>query len=438
MAEFVIEGGHRLSGSIPVYGSKNAALPLLAASLLTVEPVRLTNMPRIRDVATMLSLLKELGARVERAEYAIEITAAALEPAGALNGEAVSRLRGSILLLGALLGRFKTVRLPRPGGDIIGARPIDVHLDAFRQLGARIKESGAMVQIDGTRAQAGEVVLREFSVTATENTLLFAATLPGTTTIHVAATEPHVTALANLLNAMGAHISGAGTHTITVVGSRRLGGAAFHNIPDMLEAGLFILLAAATESRLSVEGVPSDDLRLFFKKLDDIGVAYTLDHTARRVTVEPAKLSAFTMQSLPHPGIPTDLQAPFAVLASRSHGTSLIHDPLYEDRFKHIVELQKMGAKAVICDPHRVVIEGPQELTGRVIPGLDIRAGATLIMAGLIAQGETVIQDAEIIERGYADLTERLQALGARISRREADKEETAWVQHTATAARRD
>jgi UDP-N-acetylglucosamine 1-carboxyvinyltransferase len=368
----------------------------------------------------MLSLLKSIGVEVERADSEVILTARSLTPEN-LSAEAVGRLRGSILLLGALLGRLKEVRLPRPGGDIIGARPIDVHLDAFRQLGAEIREeAGDIIYINSTPAKAGRVVLREFSVTATENILMLAATLPGMTTIDVAATEPHVVALAELLNAMGARITGAGTHTIVVEGTPTLTGADFTNIPDMLEAGLFILMAAATRSPLRVEQVPIDDLQLFFKKLDDIGIKYTLERGEAAVIVEPAeKLAAFKMQSLPHPGIPTDLQAPFAVLATQARGTSLIHDPLYEDRFKHIVELQKMGARAVICDPHRVVVEGPQQLTGRTIPSLDIRSGATLIMAGLVAQGETIIQQAEIIERGYARLVERLQAIGAQIRRQE-------------------
>ena len=420
MAYFVIQGGRKLHGSIPVYGSKNAALPLLAASLLTDQPLRLGNIPEIRDVDTMLSLLESIGVSIERNGEAVRLTADNVRPEQ-LAAEAVGRLRGSILLLGALLGRFKEVRLPRPGGDIIGGRPIDVHLDAFRQLGARVSEEQAdLISIDSSAARAGTVVLREFSVTATENVLLLAATMPGITTIHVAATEPHVIALAQLLSAMGARISGAGTHTVVIEGVPNLTGADFANIPDMLEAGLFILMAAATHSPLRVEKTPLDDLHLFFKKLDDIGVRYTLDRDEAAVTIEPtANLKAFKMQSLPHPGIPTDLQAPFAVLATQAYGTSLIHDPLYEDRFKHIVELQKMGARAVICDPHRVVIEGPHKLTGRTIPSLDIRSGATLIMAGLIAEGETVIEHAEVIERGYAGLTERLQAAGADIARRE-------------------
>ncbi|MFH1353787.1 MAG: UDP-N-acetylglucosamine 1-carboxyvinyltransferase [bacterium] len=417
MAIFVIEGGNKLSGSLSAYGSKNAALPLLAASLLTSDTLKLDNIPAILDVKKLISILKSLGVEVSRSDNAVTLTAGRVDP-GALSNNLVGELRGSILLMGALLGRNKKMQLPRPGGDVIGARPIDVHLDAFTQLGAHVDESEEAVIIDGERMKAGVVVMREFSVTATENVLLTAAKLPGETTIHIAAAEPHVVALAELLNAMGANIEGAGTHTITVQGQTKLGGATYTNIPDMLEAGFFILLGAVTQSELVIENVPVDHLRLFFKKLDDINVSYTVDEEAGRVIVHPSKLRAFKMQSLPHPGIATDLQAPFAVMATQASGSSLIHDPMYEDRFKHIAELKKMGARAVVCDPHRVVIEGPTKLAGKEISSLDIRSGATLVMAGLVAHGQTIIHQAEIIERGYADLTKRLQKAGAIIARK--------------------
>lgn len=396
MARFVITGGITLSGTIPVYGSKNAALPLIAASLLTEEPVRLANIPEISDVRAMLEIKERLLA-------------------GGTVDELVGRLRGSILLLGALLGKKRHVSLPRPGGDIIGARPIDAHVDGFRQLGATVTLERDRVTIDGGNLRAGEVTLSEFSVTATENVLLTAATLPGKTTLYTAAAEPHVAALCELLSRMGAHISGAGTHVIEIEGKETLSGAEFTNIPDMLEAGFFILLGVVTNSQLTVENVPTDDLRLFFKKLDEIGVKYVIQGGA--VTVEPSTLKAFRLQVLPHPGIATDLQAPFAVVATQARGSSLIHDPLYESRFKHIDELAKMGADAVVCDPHRVIINGPTKLTGREIRSLDIRSGATLVMAALVAEGTTTLESAEIIDRGYAQLAPRLQAVGANIKR---------------------
>lgn len=411
---FIIQGPARLSGSIPVYGSKNAALPLLAASLLTSEEIVLQNMPDIRDAESMLNILNDLGVTTSREQDTIRLTAKTTQSAQ-VSPERVGLLRGSILLLGALLGRNRTVTLPTPGGDIIGARPIDAHLDAFEQLKARVTRGDSTVSIDGSNMQAGPVVLSEFSVTATENILLAAATLPGTTTIELAAAEPHVAALAHLLTAMGATVDGAGTHTITITGNESLGGATFTNIPDMLEAGFFVLLAAATQSELTVTNAPITELLAFFKKLDAIGVRYTLDAETASVSVQPSELRSFRIQTLPYPGLATDLQAPFATLATQVKGTSLIHDPMYEGRFRHIGELQKMGADAIVADPHRVIINGPTKLVGRKISSLDIRAGATLIMAGLVAEGETIIENAEIVERGYAELPERLQEIGADI-----------------------
>jgi UDP-N-acetylglucosamine 1-carboxyvinyltransferase len=239
MSHLVIQGPAQLTGTIPVYGSKNAALPLLAATLLTRQEVTLDNIPPILDVEHLVEILRALGATVENRKGSVRVTSHEVNPE-AIPSDLVGKLRGSILLLGALLGRSRTVRLPRPGGDIIGARPIDAHLDAFEQLGATVTEDGEFVAIDGQDMQPGRVVLQEFSVTATENVLLAAATLPGTTTIEIAAAEPHVVVLAELLTEMGAEISGAGTHTIIVKGNATLGGAHITNIPDMLEAGLFI------------------------------------------------------------------------------------------------------------------------------------------------------------------------------------------------------
>lgn len=416
MSKFVIEGGKPLSGEIEVYGSKNAVLPLMAASLLTPEEVTITNVPPISDVDVMLQILKGWGVEVtrENGERGTVKLQAGQVRADDKADDLIGKLRGSILLMGALLGRDKKVSLPRPGGDIIGARPIDPHLDSFRQLGAVIHEAHDQVMIEGSGMQAGEVVLSEFSVTATENLLLAAATLPGTTKIYTAAAEPHVAVLCELLARMGAKVSGAGTHEITIEGNESLHGAEIENIPDMLEAGFFILLGAATQSGLTVRHVPTQDLRLFFKKLDDMGVNYRVEGTS--VAVSPSEIRAFRVQVLPHPGIATDLQAPFAVLATQATGSSLIHDPLYEGRFKHVQELQKMGASAVVCDPHRVIITGPTKLSGREIPSLDIRSGATLILAGLVAEGKTVIKEAEIVNRGYAKLAERLSGIGADIA----------------------
>ncbi len=412
----VIKESGPLTGEIPVYGSKNASLPLLAASLLTKETVTLHNIPAIVDITSMKEILSSMGVTVEQNGNTVKVTATQVCTSD-ISSETVGMLRGSILLLGALLGRSRKVTLPLPGGDIIGARPIDAHLDAFEQLGAHIETGGDNVAIDGTDMKAGTVVLKEFSVTATENILLVAASLPGTTTIHIAAAEPHVALLCSMLRAMGAEISGDGTHTIIVKGTEALGGAEVTNIPDMLEAGFFMLLAAVTKSHLTISNVPVDQLLLFFRKCEEIGIVYEID--GDKVHASPGTIKSFKVQVLPYPGIPTDLQAPFAVLATQASGTSLIHDPLYEGRFKHIFELEKMGAKAVVCDPHRVIISGPTQLYGRRIPSLDLRSGATLILAGLVAKGTTIIDQAELIGRGYANIVSRLNGIGANIEQHE-------------------
>ena len=414
MARFVISGQEPLSGIINVNGAKNAALPLISAALLTAEEVVLERIPKLRDVSSMLEILNGLGAEVEHEGETCRIRSRSIETES-LPDSLVGKLRGSVLLMGALGGRCGVVHLPEPGGDMIGARPIDVHLDAFKQLGVKATREDGLIRLDARPAHAGRVVLREFSVTATENVMLLAARLPGATTIEIAATEPHVVALAQMLTAMGAKVTGAGTHTIIIQGKEKLSGVKFRNIDDMIEAGSFILMAAATKSNILVTPVPTDDLLLFFKKLEDFGVQFSME--AGGVRVRPANLKSGNVQTLPHPGMATDLQAPFAVVATQAQGSSMIHDPMYEGRFKYATELQKMGACITICDPHRIIIEGPSQLKGAQLNSLDIRSGMTLLTAGLIAEGETVIEDVEVIDRGYERIDERLRMLGAKIER---------------------
>lgn len=414
MSQFIIEGGKPLSGEISVFGSKNAALPLLSAALLTADEVLISNIPSIRDVDSLCGIMSSIGVDVSRENDEVKIRAEEIAVSD-LDEKMVGSLRGSVLLMGALLGRSRKAKLPMPGGDIIGARPVDVHLDAFRQMGADVKVSDSVVEIDGSALSAREVVLKELSVTATENVLLLAATLPGETVIRLAAAEPHVIALCEMLSLMGAKIEGAGTHTIKITGKETLSGTRFNNIPDMIEAGTFILLGVAANADIAVKNVPTQDLHIFFKLLEDMGARVSVDGSTVRVA--PSEVRGFKLQTLPYPGLATDLQAPFSVVATQAKGSSLIHDPMYEGRFKYAGELMKMGARITVCDPHRIIIEGPTKLHGKHISSLDIRSGITLIMAGLIAEGETAIDDAEIVDRGYANLTERLSALGTNIRR---------------------
>ncbi len=417
MAKLVIEGGGSLNGKVVVPGSKNAATPILAACLLTQEECIIENVPEISDVAKMLELLTELGVTVTRQGHTVRLRAAKVGLKG-LEGKLVKGMRSSVLLFGPLLARLKEVWLPEPGGCIIGNRPLSAHLQGFAQLGVVVTPEGEGYRLAWLKPQGAPVVLPEFSVTATENVLMAAVLAPGTTTIELAAAEPHVQDLCQCLVAMGAKISGVGTHRLEVTGVAALHGVTHRLIPDSIEAGTWAVLAAVSRGELVIGPVVPEHLSLVLLKLKEIGVHYELQ--GDQLTVRASRqLKAFKLQALPYPGFPTDLQAPFSLLATQANGTSLIHDPLYEGRLNHITELTKMGANALVADPHRVVITGPTPLYGREIRSFDLRAGATLIMAALMAQGETVIQEVELVDRGYEHLDERLRAVGAKLRREE-------------------
>lgn len=415
MDRFIIEGGQRLTGTVRVAGMKNAATPILAATILTDEPCTIRNVPAITDVNRFLDLLASLGAELSRQGSTVQVATRGLH-LEALDTQTVQSMRSSILLLGPLLARFQRVSLPYPGGCIIGNRPLDDHLLGLQQLGASVQQTPRTVELTSQRLRGGSVILPQFSVTATENLLLAAVLAEGRTVIELAAAEPHVQDLANCLNQMGAKITGISTHRLEIEGVTRLRGVDYAIIPDQIEVGTFAVAAALTQGHLRLTKVRADHLTLIRFKLDQAGVPTRFE--GQDLVVEPSqRLQAFRLQTLPYPGFPTDLQAPFAVLATQAHGTSLIHDPLYEGRLGYVQELIRMGANAVVCDPHRVLITGPTPLYGAEIRSFDLRAGATLILAGLVAQGETVIHDASVVDRGYEDLAGRLAALGARIRR---------------------
>lgn len=418
MATFRITGGTKLEGVIPIMGAKNAATPIVAATLLSEEECIIENVPVITDVLNLLALMESLGAQVERDGHTVRIRASSLNHQ-ALDRNLVKSMRSSILLLGPLLARLGEVRLPMPGGCIIGNRPIDAHLSALEQLGAIVEEGGEEVWINGKGLHPGVVILPEFSVTATENVLMAAASLSGSTTIKMAAAEPHVQDLCAFLVRLGATITGIGTHTLTVTGTKHFLGAQHRIIPDVSEIGTFMVAAAVTRGRVSFPDILPEHLDAVLDVSRRIGIDWNLKENTLHVHQQSPLRSLKKLQALPYPGFPTDLQAPFAVLATQATGTSLIHDPLYEGRMGYVHELIKMGANAVICDPHRVVISGPTPLFGTEIKSLDLRAGATLVLAALAARGETVISDAQLIDRGYERIEERLAAVGAAIRREE-------------------
>lgn len=417
MEIFEIKGGNTLSGKISVCGSKNATTPILAATLLATTPSTLHNIPRIEDVFRMLEIIESLGATVtwiDNQSITIDPSALSLEK---IDQKLVKKLRSSILLLGALSARFDTFKLNHPGGCVIGARSVDTHIDALRKLGVDIVTSDEGYQVDATKRKATNMVLRECSVTATENAMMLAASVPGITKIHFAAMEPHVQDLAHFLQSMGAKIEGIGTHDLIITGNANLHGAEHTIIPDANEAATFLILGVATKSPIEVVGARAEHLLVVLEKLREFGADFIIKEES--ITVIPADtIQAVTkVDTMIYPGIPTDTQAPFGVLATQAEGTTLIHDPMFEGRFNYIPALQVMGADAKILNPHQVEITGPATLKGTGVQTYDLRAGVSLIIAALCAEGKTVIEEVYQVDRGYERIEERLQKIGADIKR---------------------
>lgn len=419
MDVFEIQGGKKLSGTITVAGLKNAATPILAATLLTKETCILQNVPRIEDVFRMLEILESLGATVEwRDQNVVAITAKDIDVAS-VDQEIVKCLRSSIMLLGALSARCNHFEIRQPGGCVIGARPVGTHIDALEKLGVHIVGDGKNYVVDATEKKSGKVVLQGMSVTATENAMLLAAALPGKTVIKVAACEPHVEDLGKFLQAMGVEISGLGTHTMTIVGKETLQGVTHTIMPDHNEAATFLVLGAVTGSELTVENAREDNLDIVLEKLKEFGVTFTIKENA--ITVHPAatlKAVKPWIDTRTYPGMPSDNQSIFGVLATQADGDTLIFETLYEGRFSYISELIKMGARADILNPHQVIVHGKTPLRGTVIKSYDLRAGVALIIAALTATGTTIIEEIYQVDRGYERIEERLQKIGAQIVRK--------------------
>lgn len=418
MAErFIIEGGNPLAGEIEVRGSKNAAGPILAATLLTDKECLIDNLPLIEDIFTLIEILKSMGVEIkEQGERKIKIKAGSGVNPAKMDFDKISKIRISVLLIGSLLPRFKSFKIAKPGGDRIGLRPISTHLEALKKLGANIEEKGNFYEIEAKNLQGKEIILKEFSVTATENLMMAAALARGKTIIKGAAAEPHIQDLGEFLKKMGVKIEGLGTHTIEIEGVEKLAGASHKIIPDPIEAGTLILASAITPGRVKIKNIIFDHLDIFLDKLKEIGVNFEKDSHSINVDYSP-NLKPAKVQALPYPGFPTDLLPPLVPLLTQAEGKSLIHDPLYENRLNFIQELRKMGADIEIVDPHRAIIFGKTPLIGQKIESWDIRAGASLIIAGLLAQGQTIIENIYQIDRGYEKIEERLQKLGANIKR---------------------
>jgi UDP-N-acetylglucosamine 1-carboxyvinyltransferase len=413
---FRIQGGRPLEGEVVVRGAKNAAGPILIASLLTNEPCQISNLPLIKDVLNTLEVLKSLGAKVEwKGEREVRIQTERLTPEK-MNFDQARETRISVLFIGALLARLSSFKMVRPGGDRIGLRPISTHLKALEKLGATVSFKDDFYFFEKKPSQVKQIVLSEFSVTATENLLLASVLSSEKIVIKGAAMEPQVQDLIHWLQTMGAKIKIIGSHSFLVEGVKSLKGGVHFLIPDPLEAGTFIVAGALTPGKVIVKDIIPDHLTLFLNKLEEIGVNFKIEEKGIMVAYSP-KIQKAKVQALPYPGFPTDLLPIIVPLLLRAEGKSLIHDPLYENRLRYVDELRKMGADIEMVDPHRAFVFGPSLFRGARIESSDIRAGASLILAGLMADGITTIDNIGQIDRGYEKIEERLSQLGADIQR---------------------
>jgi UDP-N-acetylglucosamine 1-carboxyvinyltransferase len=422
---FVIEGGKPLAGEITVAGNKNAALPMLAATLLTDQPVQLENVPDIRDVQTMLAALADLGGTMSSLEGGrVTCHTRALRAAGPAP-EICQRMRASFVLAGPLLARDGRAELPAPGGDRIGRRPVDTHVQALRQLGAEIevRANRYVMQARG-RLCGADIFLEEMSVMATENVLMAAVLARGTTTIGNAASEPHVQDLCRMLVGMGAAIEGIGTNTLRVEGRERLNGGTAVVGPDYLEVGSFIALAAITGKGVLIRQARPLDHRVTATAYGRLGVRWDVrgddifvPGEQELVVQEGLHGEIPRIHDAPWPVVPADLTSIALVLATQARGTSLIQEWMYESRLYWVDRLISMGARVIVCDPHRAVVIGPSKLYGQTVSSPDIRAGMALLIAALVAEGRSTIHNAQQIDRGYQRIEARLQALGACIER---------------------
>lgn len=417
--QFVIEGNKKLKGEINVLGSKNAAGALLAACLLTDQPCVIDNLPLVKDILNLLEILKEMGVEVEfLSERKVRLKAGSNVDPGKISFEKFSQARTSVLLIGPLAARFKQFRVSRPGGDKIGLRPITTHLEVLEKLGVAVEEDGDFYCFKTKNLIGQEIVLPEFSVTATENLLMTACLAKGQTIIKLAAQEPHVLCLVEQLRKMGAVIEKPSENCFSVkgTGGQLLGGVEQAVIADYIEAGTFIIIGALAGQEVLVKNAVPEYLDSFLERLGATGARFQV--MGNDVKVWPSEaLKAIRLQALPYPGFPTDLLPLMVPVLTQAKGKSLIHDPLYENRLNYIHQLRKMGADIEMVDPHRAFVFGPTPLTGVSIESWDIRAGASLVVAGLISQGQTIINNIEQIDRGYEKIEERLQKLGAEIKR---------------------
>ncbi len=421
MEQYIIKGGTPLRGEVDISGAKNAALAILAAAIMTDETVTIDNLPDVRDINVLLQAIEGIGAVVVReSRNCVRINGGTIKSV-TVDYEYIRKIRASYYLLGALLGRFCEAEVALPGGCDIGTRPIDQHIKGFKAMGANVKIEHGMIKTKAERLHGNHIYMDVVSVGATINVMLAAALAEGNTILENAAKEPHVVDVANMLNSMGANIKGAGTDVIRIKGVPKLHRTEYSVIPDQIEAGTFMFAAAATKGDILVKNVIPKHLEAITAKLLEIGCTIEEYDDAVRV-IGSNELYSTQVKTLPYPGYPTDMQPQIVVALALSKGTSIVTESIFENRFKYVAELNRMGA-SIKVEGNTAIIDGVEELTGAEINAPDLRAGAALVMAGLAAKGFTTIDDIVYIQRGYENFEEKLKKLGANIEKVTSEKE---------------
>ena len=421
MEQYVIKGGNPLYGEVEIGGAKNAALAILAAAIMTDETVTIDNLPNVRDINVLLQAIEEIGAHVERVDiHKVKINGSFIRGVN-VDNEFIRRIRASYYLIGALLGKYKHAEVALPGGCDIGSRPIDLHMKGFRSMGADIDIAHGLVIARAKELKGTHIYMDKVSVGATINIMMAAAMADGKTVIEIAAKEPHVVDVANFLNSMGANIRGAGTDVIRIVGVEKLHATEYSVIPDQIEAGTFMFAVAAAGGNVLVKNVIPKHLETTTAKLLEVGCQVEEFDDSVRV-ISDGHLKHTQVTTLPYPGFPTDMQPQMAVLLGIAEGTSTVTESIFENRFKYVDELTRMGADIKV-ESNIAIISGVKRYTGARVNAPDLRAGAALVIAGLAAEGITVVDDIYYIQRGYEALEEKLTKIGAKIARVEDEKE---------------
>ncbi len=421
MEQYVIKGGNPLHGDVIIGGAKNAALAILAAAVMTDETVTIDNLPNVRDINVLLQAISEIGAKVERVnDHKVRINGSFIQDVR-VDNDFIRRIRAGYYLIGALLGKYKKAEVALPGGCDIGSRPIDLHIKGFRAMGADVDIAHGNIRVEAGSLKGTHIYLDKVSVGATINIMMAAAMAEGKTVIENAAKEPHVVDVANFLNAMGANIRGAGTDVIRIVGVEKLHGTEYSVIPDQIEAGTFMFAVAAAGGDVVVRNVIPKHLEATTAKLLEVGCEVEEFDDSVRV-ISSGKLTHTQVTTLPYPGFPTDMQPQMAVLLAIAEGTSTVTESIFENRFKYVDELTRMGADIKV-ESNIAIINGVKKYTGARVNAPDLRAGAALVIAGLAADGVTIVDDIHFVERGYEKLEEKLRRIGASIEKVSGEKE---------------